>query len=67
MLEELGVPYNIVPCDIGRGDQFTPEFLKLNPNHRMPVMVDHAPKGGGAPISALPMYQAATGSSSRAA
>ena len=51
LLEECGVPYKIVPCNIQRGDQFTPEFLVMNPNHRMPVMVDHDPKGGGAPIS----------------
>ena len=51
LLEELGVPYNVIPCNIGRGDQFTPEFLKMNPNHRMPVLVDREPKGGGEPIS----------------
>ena len=51
LLEECGVDYKVIPCNIQRGDQFTPEFLKMNPNHRMPVMVDHAPKGGGAPIS----------------
>ena len=34
-----------------QGDQFTPEFLKMNPNHRMPVMVDHDPAGGGEPIA----------------
>jgi GST-like protein len=51
LLEELGVPYRITPCNIGAGDQFTPEFLKMNPNHRMPVLIDHAPKDGGAPIS----------------
>src|SRR6516225_5963493 len=51
LLEELGLDYNLVPCNIGHGDQFKPEFLKINPNHRMPVLVDHNPKGGGAPIS----------------
>jgi len=51
LLEELGVPYTIVPCNIGRGDQFTPEFLAMNPNHRMPVLVDKAPAGGGAPLA----------------
>jgi GSH-dependent disulfide-bond oxidoreductase len=63
LLEELGLDYNIVPCNIGRGDQFKPEFLKMNPNHRMPVLVDHSPKGSGAPISifesgAIMMYLA---------
>ena len=51
LLEELGTQYKIVPCNIGRGDQFTPEFLKMNPNHRMPVLVDHNPAGGGEPIA----------------
>ena len=50
LLEEAAIPYNIVPVNIGRGDQFTPEFLKMNPNHRMPVMVDTMPAGGGEPI-----------------
>src|SRR5277367_6807240 len=47
LLEEAAIPYNIVPVHIGRGDQFTPAFLKMNPNHRMPVVVDTAPAGGG--------------------
>jgi len=51
LLEELGVPYRITPCNIGAGDQFTPEFLKVNPNHRMPVLIDHAPQDRGAPLS----------------
>jgi GST-like protein len=55
LLEELGMPYKIVPVNIGRGDQFKDEFLEMNPNHRMPVMVDNAPldkggAGGGKPI-----------------
>jgi len=50
LLEELGIPYRITPLNIGRGDQFTDAYLALNPNHRMPAIVDHAPKGGGAPI-----------------
>jgi len=63
LLEELGVPYKIVPVNIGKGDQFKPDFLKLNPNHRMPALVDHEPKGGGAPIGvfesgAIMMYLA---------
>ena len=51
LLEECGIEYRVVKCNIGRGDQFTAEFLHYNPNHRMPVLVDHAPAGGGAPIS----------------
>ena len=50
LLEELGVPYEIKPTNIGRGDQFDPEFLKFSPNNRMPALVDTAPKGGGAPV-----------------
>jgi GST-like protein len=50
LLEELGVPYTIKATNIGRGDQFDPEFLKFSPNNRMPALVDTAPKGGGAPV-----------------
>jgi GST-like protein len=50
LLEELGMPYKIVPVNIGRGDQFKDEFLEMNPNHRMPVMVDNAPADGGKPL-----------------
>jgi GST-like protein len=50
LLEECGVPYRVVPCDIGRGDQFEAEFLRICPNNRMPAMVDHEPAGGGAPV-----------------
>jgi GST-like protein len=51
LLEELGVPYRIVDANIGRGDQFTDAFLKISPNNRMPALVDHAPRGGGEPVS----------------
>ncbi len=51
LLEELGVPYTIVPVNIGRGDQFTDDFLKISPNNRMPAMVDHAPTDGGEPVA----------------
>ena len=51
-LEEAGLPYNLIPVDIGRGDQFSSAYLKINPNHRMPAIVDHEPLGGGdRPIS----------------
>ena len=50
MLEELGVPYEVHPVNIGKGEQFRPEFLAIAPNNRMPAIVD--PEGpGGAPIS----------------
>ncbi|MEH1946981.1 MAG: glutathione binding-like protein [Nostoc sp.] len=50
-LEEVGLPYTIIPVNIGTGDQFKPEFLKISPNNRMPAIVDHEPADGGAPIS----------------
>jgi GST-like protein len=40
MLEETGLPYRVHPIDIGKGDQFTPEFLAINPNNRIPAIVD---------------------------
>jgi GSH-dependent disulfide-bond oxidoreductase len=46
MLEECGLPYNVIPVNIAAGDQFKPEFLKISPNNRMPVIVDpHGPGG----------------------
>jgi GSH-dependent disulfide-bond oxidoreductase len=39
--EEVGLPYKIIPVNIGRGDQFQPEFLKISPNNRMPAIIDH--------------------------
>lgn len=50
-LEECGLPYRIVPCRIGQGDQFTDSFLQISPNNRMPALVDHAPADGGKPIA----------------
>lgn len=50
-LEEAGLAYTIKPVDIGKGEQFQPEFLKISPNNRMPAIVDHAPSDGGGPLS----------------
>jgi len=50
-LEEAGLSYTIVPVNIGTGDQFKPDFLKIAPNNRIPAIVDHEPATGGAPIS----------------
>ena len=50
-LEETGVPYTIIPVNIGKGEQFRPEFLAISPNNRMPAIVDHTPAERGAPIS----------------
>ena len=49
-LEETGLPYRVLPVNIGKGDQFAPEFLRIAPNNRIPAIVDHAPADGGAPI-----------------
>ncbi len=51
LLEECAMPYKLVPCNIGRGDQFTTDFLAMSPNNRMPALVDHAPADGGEPVS----------------
>src|SRR3954470_20947422 len=51
MLEECGLPYKLLPVNIGTGDQFKPEFLKISPNNRMPAIVDHDPPGGGEPVA----------------
>ncbi|CAN0603819.1 unnamed protein product, partial [Ectocarpus sp. 12 AP-2014] len=49
-LEELNIPYNLHPINIGKGDQFKPEFLAFSPNNRMPAIID--PEGpDGQPIS----------------
>ena len=49
-LEEMGLPYEVKPVNIGAGEQFTPEFLAISPNNRMPALVD--PEGpDGKPLS----------------
>ena len=45
-LEELRLPYNVIPINIGKGDQFKPEFLAITPNHRIPAIVDTDGPGG---------------------
>jgi len=50
MLEETGLPYRVHPVDIGAGDQFKPEFLKISPNNKMPAMID-SDGPDGKPIS----------------
>jgi len=50
-LEEAGLGYAIKPVDIGKGEQFRPEFLAIAPNNRMPAIVDHMPSDGGTPLS----------------
>jgi GST-like protein len=50
-LEEAKLPYKLIPVNIGRGEQFRPEFLAISPNNRMPAIVDRDPKEGSEPIS----------------
>jgi GST-like protein len=50
-LEEAGVAYRLHGVDIGKGEQFKPEFLRISPNNRIPAIVDEASEDGGAPIS----------------
>jgi GSH-dependent disulfide-bond oxidoreductase len=51
MLEELGLPYQVIPVNIRAGEQFKPEFLAISPNNRIPAIVDHAPADGGEPVA----------------
>ena len=50
-LEEAGLPYRVHGVNIGKGEQFTPEFLAIAPNNRIPAIVDNDPAGGGDPVS----------------
>lgn len=50
-LEETGLPYTLHPVNIGKGEQFQPDFLKISPNNRMPAIVDNEPQSGSKPIS----------------
>jgi GSH-dependent disulfide-bond oxidoreductase len=50
-LEETGLPYRIIPVNIGTGAQFAPAFLAIAPNNRIPAIVDHTAADGGAPLS----------------
>lgn len=51
MLEEAKLAYRVKPINIGRGEQFDPEFLTIAPNNRIPAIVDHSPQDGGQPLS----------------
>jgi GST-like protein len=50
-LEEAGLPYKLFPVNIGKGEQFKPEFLAISPNNRIPAIVDHKPIDGGKSIA----------------
>src|ERR1700730_19326411 len=51
MLEELGIPYQVIPVNIRAGEQFKPEFLAISTNNTIPAIVDHAPDDGGGAVS----------------
>ena len=51
MLEECGLPYRVRWIEIGKGEQFAPDFLAISPGNRIPAIVDHAPEGGGEPVA----------------
>ncbi len=46
MLEEIGMPYNVIAVNISKGDQFKPEFLEISPNNKMPAIIDRDGPGG---------------------
>ena len=46
MLEELGLPYEVHTVNLGKNEQFSPEFLKISPNNKIPAIVDHDAEGG---------------------
>jgi len=50
MLEECGLEYRMIPVNIGRGDQFKPDFLAISPNNRMPAIVDHDAEDAPVPV-----------------
>jgi GST-like protein len=50
-LEEVNLPYKIVPVNITQGEQFSPEFLRISPNNKMPAIIDNEPTDGGSPLS----------------
>ncbi|MGH6609894.1 MAG: glutathione S-transferase N-terminal domain-containing protein, partial [Burkholderiaceae bacterium] len=50
-MEEAALSHRVVPVSLSKGEQFTPEFLAVSPNGKIPAMIDHQPRGGGAPLS----------------
>lgn len=50
-LEEAQLAYRLIRVDIGKGEQFRPQFLAISPNNKIPAIVDHVPVDGGAPLS----------------
>jgi GSH-dependent disulfide-bond oxidoreductase len=50
-LEETELPYRLIPVNIGKGEQFKPEFLAISPNNKIPAIVDQDPTDGKSPVS----------------
>lgn len=50
MLEEVGLPYRSIRYELFNGDHLTPQFHRINPNHKLPALIDHEPMGGGDPF-----------------
>ena len=53
MLEECGLPYRLHPVNIGKNEQFAPDFLKISPNNKIPALVDSEGPGG----QPLPLFE----------
>jgi GST-like protein len=51
MLEEVGLPYRVIAYDVFEGEQLTPAFGRINPNHKLPAIVDQAPEDGEGPLA----------------
>ncbi len=51
MLHEVELPYNIIPVNFKAGEQYAPDYLRINPNSKIPAIVDRAPPGGGEPVT----------------
>ncbi|OFA05087.1 glutathione binding-like protein [Duganella sp. HH101] len=50
-MEEACIDYRLIRVNIGKGEQFAPEYLRISPNNKIPALVDHAPADGGGPLS----------------
>ena len=57
MLEETGLDYRLIPLNIGKGEQFSPDFLAISPNNRMPAIVDHDPPQAYGPGEPIPVFE----------
>jgi GSH-dependent disulfide-bond oxidoreductase len=53
LVEELGIPYRLVPINITSGAQHEPDYRAINPNGKIPAIVDHLPLDGGAPFTVV--------------